>query len=156
MEGEKKFYLRQQGLKKIKKEYNALKKLRLLKGKGEFPPVQESEDLNPDYLSLQEDLNLMEARILELENILKNVALIKAPAKEKQNVVDLGATVVVAVDGQKDEFELVGTLEANPGLGRISNESLVGKALMGCKRGDEVLVQSTVKIRYKILKISYK
>ena len=58
------------------------------------------------------------------------------PSKEKRNVVGLGATVGVEVDGQKDEFQLVGSLEANPSAGRISNESPVGRALLGHRAGE--------------------
>lgn len=155
MEREKKFYLTKKGLDKIEKEYKALKKLRLLKGKEEFPSAQKPEDLNPEYLSLQEDLTLLETRILELENILKNTILITPPAKAQREMVGLGATVVVEVDGQKDEFELVGTLEANPGLGRISNESPVGRALVGHKKGDEVVICSPTETVYKIKQIRY-
>jgi transcription elongation factor GreA len=156
-ETEKKFYLTPQGLKRIKQQYSNLKQLKALKVKGsEFPSLRESEDLNPEYISFQEDLTLLEGKIAEVENILKNVSLIKPPAKEKQGIIGLGATVLVEVDGQKDEFELVGSLEANPSLGKISNESPVGSALLGRRVGEEVLVQSAIKIKYKILKISYR
>ena len=63
--------------------------------------------------------------------------------------------VKIDVDGQKDEFVIVGTLEANPALGKISNESPVGKALLGHKIGDEVLVSSPAEIKYKIKNIKY-
>ncbi len=56
---------------------------------------------------------------------------------------------------KNDEYEIVGTLEANPALGKISNESPVGRALLGHKVGEEVVVQSPLKIKYKILKIKY-
>ena len=59
------------------------------------------------------------------------------------------------MDGQKDEFVIVGTLEANPALGKISNESPVGKALLGHKIGDEVVVSSPMKTTYKIRNIKY-
>jgi len=151
----KKFYLTSKGLEEIKKEYKVLKNLRLAKIRGEVPKIWESEDLNPEYLSFQEDLSFLETRIAELENILKNVELIKTPSKKKQDVIELGATVVVEVGGDKDEFTIVGTLEANPSLGKISNESPVGMALMGHKIGDEVVVSSPIKTIYKISKIKY-
>jgi transcription elongation factor GreA len=112
--------------------------------------------LNPEYLAFQEDVSFLEARIIELENTLKDVELIKPPKKEKQKIVGLGATVLVSVDGQNDEFTLIGSLEANPSIGRISNESPVGKALLGHKVGDEVVVSSPVETIYKIKKIKYK
>ena len=155
MAKEKKFYLTEQGLERIKKEYQDLKNLKLSKTKGEIPKIWQSEDLNPEYLSFQEDLSFLETRIAELENILKNAELIKPPPKERQNVVNLGAQVIVEVDGQTDEFTIVGTLEANPALGKISNESPIGRSLLGHRVEEEILVSSPIKIIYKIKKIKY-
>ena len=115
----------------------------------------ESEDLNPEFVSFQEDIGFLRSRIDELKNIIDHHELIKSPAKDRQGVVGLGAKVKVSVDDQKDEFVIVGTLEANPALGKISNESPVGKALLGHKIGDEVVVSSPVKITYKIKNIKY-
>lgn len=151
----KKFYLTKQGLKKLKKEFEILKELRRAKTKGEAPKIWESEDLNPEYLSFQEDLDFLETRLGELENILENYALIKKPVSRDLNEVSLGATVTVQVHGEKDEFTIVGTLEANPVLGRISDESPVGHALLGSKIGDEIVVSSPIKTIYKIKKIKY-
>jgi len=151
----KKFYLTKKGLEGFKKEYETLKDLRIAKTKGKVPKIWESEDLNPEYLSFQEDLNFLETRIAELENIFKNACLIIHPLKKELNVVNLGATVRVKVGEEKDEFTIVGTLEAKPSLGKISNESPVGMALLGHKVGDEVLISSPIKTIYKIKKIKY-
>ncbi len=155
MTKEKKFYLTKEGLEKIKKEYKDLKALKFFKTKGEMPKIWHSEDLNPEYLSFQEDLSFLETRIAELEYIFKSAELIKVPSKEKQNIINLGAQVIIEVDGQTDEFEIVGTLEANPAIGKISNESPVGKILLGHKIGDEVVISSPVMTTYKIKKIKY-
>ena len=155
MAKQKKFYLMKEGLEKIKREYKDLKELKFLKTKGEMPKIWHSEDLNPEYLSFQEDLSFLETRIAELEYIFKNAELIKVPPKEKQNIINLGAQVIVRVDDQTDEFEIVGTLEANPAIGKISNESPVGKILLGHKVGDEVIVSSPIMTTYKIKKIKY-
>jgi len=153
---EKKFYLTKEGLERMKKEYHDLRELKLAKTKGESPKILHSEDLNPEYLAFQEDLSFLEIRLSELENILKNAELIKSPtSKDKQKIINLGATVLVEVDGQKDEFTLVGSLEANPSLGKISNESPVGRALLGHKIGDQVTVSSPIQTIYKIKKIKY-
>jgi len=151
----KKFYLTKKGLAKLKKEYNLLKKIRLAKTKEEIPVILESEDLNPEYLSFREKIESIETRLAELEEILKNSEIIKPPPPKKRNVVDLGATVITEVEGEKDEFTIVGTIEANPSLGFISNESPVGKALLGHKVGDVVVVSSPIKTVYKIKKIKY-
>ncbi len=152
---EKKFYLTKEGLERLKREYRDLKELKLAKTKGESPKLLHSEDLNPEYLAFQEDLSFLEIRLAELENTLKNAEIIKSPNKERQNTINLGATVSVEVDGQNDEFTLVGSLEANPSVGKISNESPVGKALLGHRAGDKVIVSSPIQTAYKIKKIRY-
>lgn len=152
---ERKFYLTKSGLEKIKKEHDALRSLKLSKIKGESPKIWQSEDVNPEYLSFQEDMEFLETRLSELDYILKNTELIKRPNNDGKNKIDLGAKVLVEVEGQADEFEIVGTLEANPALGRISNESPVGRALLGHCPGEEVVVSSPVKTTYKIRKIKY-
>lgn len=155
MAQEKNFYLTKEGLEKINKEYKTLKELKLAKTRGESPNVLHSEDLNPEYLAFQEDISFLETRIIELENIIKNCSLIRPPGRDEQDIIGLGATVLVEVDGQTDEFTLVGSLEANPSLGKISSQSPVGHALLGKKVGDEVVISSPVKTVYKIKKIKY-
>jgi transcription elongation factor GreA len=151
----KNFYLTKNGLKKLEKEYQSLKKLRFSKINDEIPKILHSEDVNPEYLSFKEDLSLIEKRFQEVEDILKNVKIITPPPKSKQDVVDLGAKVTVEIDGSVDEFEIVGTLEANPILGKISNESPIGKALLSHRMGDEILISSPIEIIYKIKKVKY-
>jgi transcription elongation factor GreA len=153
---DKKFYLTKEGLEKLKKEYETLKALRLAKLKGETPKILHSEDVSAEYLAFKEDMNFLENRLFELEYVLKNFVLIKKPPKERQNIVDLGATVTLEdQDGFINEFMIVGTLEANPSEGKISNESPVGKALLGKKVGDEVVITSPISVKYKIKKIRY-
>jgi len=153
---EKIFYITKVKLNELKKEYEKLLIVEHNKSlEQEAPKILESEDLNPEFVSFQEDVGFLRSRIDELKNIIDHHELIKNPAKDKQGVVGLGAKVNVAVDGQKDEFIIVGTLEANPALGKISNESPVGRALLGHKIGDEIFVSSPVKIAYKIKNIKY-
>ncbi|MDD5145627.1 MAG: GreA/GreB family elongation factor [Candidatus Pacebacteria bacterium] len=153
---EKKYYLTKDGLEKLKKEYADLKNIKLAKTEGEVPKIWHSEDLNPEYLSFQEDLDFLNSRIAELEYILKNTEIIKVPSKDKKNTVGLGATVTLEeAGGRINEFTLVGSLEANPSLGKISNESPVGKFLLGHKLNDEVVITSPIQIIYRIKKIRY-
>jgi transcription elongation factor GreA len=152
----KTFYITKAKLEELKKEHEELLDFERRKALGEeAPKILESEDLNPEFVSFQEDVGFLRSRIDELKNILEHHELIKNPPKEKQNVVGLGAKVKIDIDGQKDEFIIVGTLEANPALGKISNESPVGKALLGHKIGDEVVVSSPIKTTYKIKNIKY-
>lgn len=153
---EKKFYLTKLKLKELKQEYEDLVILEKSKTiKEEAPRVLESEDLNPEFLSFQEDMSFLRSRITEIENVFNNHELIKSPSKQNKNIIGIGAKVLVSVGGEKDEFVIMGTLEANPSLGKISNESPVGKALMGRKVGEEVVVFSPVKTTYRIKKIRY-
>ncbi len=152
-----KFYLTKQGIVKIKKEYQDLKRIKIAKTKGESPRILHSEDLNPEYLSFREDLSFLETRMTEIEHILKNIELIKIPPKRKRNIVNLGATVTLQEsNGKINEFMIVGTLEANPGEGKISSESPIGKVLLGHKIGDKVTMASPVKVIYKIKKVVYR
>lgn len=155
MEG-KIFYITKEKLHELKKEYEELISYEHKKSlEQEAPKILESEDLNPEFVSFQEDVGFLRARIDELKNIIDHHEVIKGPAKDKQEVVGLGAKVKIDIGGQKDEFVIVGTLEANPALGKISNESPVGKALLGHKIGDEVIVSSPVEVKYKIKNIKY-
>ena len=152
----KKFYLTKQKLKELKQEYESLVAFEKSKTIGEEAPrVLESEDLNPEFLSFQEDMSFLRSKIIELENVLSNHELIKNPSHQDKNIIGLGAKVLVSINGKKDEFVIMGTLEANPSLGKISNESPVGKALIGHKAGEEVVVSSPIKTIYKIKKIKY-
>ena len=153
---EEKFYLTKEGLEKLKKEYEELKVLRLKKIREKRPEILHSEDSNPEYFAFQEDMNFLESRVVELKKILSKVKVIKTPLKEKQNIVNLGATVTLEEsDGRTNEFMIVSTLEANPNEGKISSISPVGKAILGKKIGEEVLITSPIKIVYKIKRVKY-
>lgn len=152
---EDKFYLTKQGLEKIQQEYKDLLLLKQEKIHTETPVVFHSEELDTEFVAFKEEIELLEARVADLEYILNNYELIQEPSAENRDSVQMGAKVVVEVDGEDDEFILVGTLEANPIEGKISNESPVGKALFGKKIGSIVQLNLPLKTSYKIKKISY-
>ncbi len=150
------FYITKKKLQELKKEYDELVAFERSKTVGEeAPKIFESEDINSEFISFQEDMSFLRSRISELKNIFEHHELIKSPPKGEQNIVGLGAKVKIDVDGEKDEFVIVGTLEANPALGKISNESPVGRALLGHKIGDEVVISFPIKTTYKIKGIKY-
>ena len=151
----KKFYLTKQGLEKVEQDLKKLKSLRRAKVGGEAPIAVYSSELNAEFVDFREDLNYLDAKIDELEHVLKNYEIIKAPATQDKSKISLGASVLVDIDGQQDEFLIVGTLEANPSLGRISDESPVGQVLLNRKAGDEIVLNSPIKVVYKIKKVSY-
>lgn len=109
---------------------------------------------NADYHKAKEDQGFLEGRIQELEYLLKNAVIIDELAVQR-DMVDIGVRVTI----QEDDFDpetyfLVGAKEADPSKGRISNESPIGKALLGKKVGEEALaVTPNGTIRFKILKI---
>ncbi len=152
-----KFYVTKEGLEKLKREYKTLREIKDLKAKDRLPEFLHSDELNPEYASFQEDITFLNQRIVDLEAIFKNYELIKTPQKNKQNIVDLGATVTVELDGQLDEFMIVGTLETDPSSKKISDKSPIGQALLGKKVGDTVEVKTPiVNHKCKIIKIKYK
>ena len=88
---------------------------------------------NEEYSSARNEQKIAEGRILEIQDILKNAKIIRGGKKDK---ADLGATVSLEMGGRKVEYTLVGPTEANPLEGKISNESPIGKALLGKKAGE--------------------
>ena len=88
---------------------------------------------NEEYSSARNEQKMAEGRILEIQEILKNAKIIRGGKKDK---INLGATVSLDMGGRKVEYTLVGPTEANPLEGKISNESPIGKAVMGKKAGE--------------------
>ena len=109
---------------------------------------------NAEYSSARQEQDKNETRIAELEHILQNAELIKA-SKAGDKVV-LGSTVKLKTSGGKaKEFQVVGTVEADPLNGKISDESPIGQALIGKKVGDKVEIQTPIETStYKIASIA--
>lgn len=155
---EKKHYLTKKGLEKLEKEYQSLLDIKKKKTTGEdVPSIFHSEEVNPEYLAFQEDMSLLEAKLAELELILKNADIIKLPPREKREEVSLGATITLEeIPGKViNEYTLLGTMEANPAEGKISADSPVGRTLLGKRLGEEIIISSPIKIVYRIKKITY-
>ncbi len=158
MNNEKKFYLTISGLKEIQDKYNKLKMLKAARAQQNFP-LLESEEVNSEFIDFKEDNDVLEAEMLELENILKHAEVIKISFEKNRNTICLGSTVELEEisDQKRDKksnlrFTIVGTFEADPFKGRISNESPLGKVLLGRKKGEEVDILGK---KYKIKKIRY-
>lgn len=98
---------------------------------------------NADYHKAKEDQGFLEGRIMELEYLLKNAVIVEENGSGKHEVIEIGARFTIVEDGQVPEsFILVGAKEADPRNGRISNESPIGRALLGHKVGDRVTVET--------------
>lgn len=146
------------GLKKLQEELENLKtvgradiaeKIKVARGYGDL-----SE--NSEYDEAKNEQAKIEARIVEIEAMLKNVEII-SDIKGKAKTVMVGVKVKV-YDEEYDEeceYRVVGSTEADPRNNKISDESPVGKALIGKKVGDEVIVEAPAgEIKLKILGIS--
>jgi transcription elongation factor GreA len=150
----KEYYLTKQGLENVKREYEELKKLQKNEIMEQAPAMLEGDALNPDYSFYLENIEELEKRIEELEMIIKHYSIIKKPPKKDQEMVCIGASLGLKDDSGKTlEFKIVGTFEANPFEGRISNESPAGQAALGKRVGDKVAVNGGP--LYKITKIQY-
>ena len=138
----KKYLLTQEGLTKLSEE---LKHLINDRRKEVIERIREAAahgDLseNADYAQAREEQSFIEGRIQEIEDMIKNAEIITA--SHHHSNVTIGATITVKIDGQEKTYTIVGSNEANPQQGKISNESLVGRALLGRKIGDSVTVET--------------
>jgi transcription elongation factor GreA len=107
---------------------------------------------NAEYQTARLEQERLEARISELEHILQNVAVIKKPKGDSK--VQLGSTVTLK-NGATKTFQVVGTVEADPLNGKISDESPIGQLLLGKKLGDKVELKTPAETTtYKITEIS--
>jgi len=147
-------YLTAKGLVDAKAELAFLKKTKRAEIAEKIHQAREYGDLteNSEYDSAIEDQALTENRIAELESILKRVKII---AEEyNSDFVVIGSTVKIEIEDEIDEFKIVGRVEADPSKKRISNESPLGSALLGAKKGEAVEVTTPiVKYKCKVLEI---
>jgi len=157
MLSEKKLYLTKQGLDKIKKKCEELKRVKSLKiGQRYFNRSHLTNNEIKDA-SFVTDMDYLSSQIIKLEKIIKNIELIKSSTKEKQNIVSLGTTVILEEQsGQVNKFTIVGAIEeADPDKGTISFHSPLAEALLGQKVGDQIGPYSSSNIVYKIKEIHH-
>ena len=133
------FRLTAEGMAAIKAELQELSTTKRVEIAERLKEAKADGDLseNAMYDAAREAQGFMEGRIAEIEHILKHASLISNTGKSE---VALGSTVHVVLEGGTQKYTIVGSTEANPDEGKISEESLVGKALLGKKAGDEVAV----------------
>ena len=158
----KPYLLTNEGLNRLSEELHQLK----TKGREKLAErlhsaLQDGQDDdfvdNAELEAARHDQSFLESRILDLEGILSNYELID-DMKVKKGVVNLGARVTVVEDGFDEEevYQIVGPAEANPIEGRISNESPLGQALLGTKKGDVVKISApNGDIAFRVKKIKY-
>ena len=150
-------YITKEGLQTLHKELDELKTTkrteiaRRLKEAASFGDLSE----NAEYMEVKEEQAFVEGRIAELEDILRNAQLVKKLHEPKAGTATVGCGIDVMVDKKIRNFLLVGNEQADPLNGKISPDSLLGKALLGRKEGDtfEITLPSGKKI-YKVVKIA--
>lgn len=150
----KKIQLTKEGLKKIKKELDQLKTNKRPLAVERLKKARAMGDLseNSEYTAAKEDLAFVEGRIQELEQIINSAEVVTN--HQNTNEVSLGNKVTVELNGNRDEFYIVGEFEADPLNKKLSHTSPIGNSLIGRKIGESVEVNVPAgKMIYKIIDI---
>jgi transcription elongation factor GreA len=151
----KQYRLTQAGVDELKQERDGL----ISQRSGIAERIKEARELgdlseNAEYQSAREEQDRLEARISELEHILQNVQIIKIA--KSNGKVRLGSAVKLENgNGKAEQFQIVGTIEADPLNGKISDESPIGQALMGKEKDDTVEIKLGKQVtKYKVVEVS--
>ena len=147
-------YLSREGLDRLRAELDEMVTIRRVEVAQRIHDAKEHGDLteNAEYEDAKNEQAFVEGRIQSLETLIKNAIIIDAHHSTEH--VQIGTTVVVESGDGREEFTIVGSAEAKPTEGRISNESPVGRALLGKKKGEKVVVRVPAgDFQYKIVGI---
>ena len=149
-------FVTQAGFEKLKDELNSLKNTKRKEVANRIQAAKEFGDLseNAEYADAKDQQAFIEGRIVELEEMMKNITIIKE--HQKGDGVTIGNSIKIKDEkGSIREYEIVGSQEADPVGGKISNESPLGKSFLGRKIGEIVEVSLPVGIvKYEIIEIS--
>jgi transcription elongation factor GreA len=158
-DGGEEIIVTKEGLKKLKDELENLKSVRRKEVAQRLKEAISYGDLseNSEYEEAKNEQAFVEGRILELERKIKNAKVITE--KDGKKDVNVGSTVsvrnITSGDDAQETYTIVGATEADPFENKISNESPLGKSLLGCTRGDTIEFQAPAgTIRYEVLKVS--
>ena len=151
-----------EGLKKLKEELEFLKKTRRQEVAQRLKEAISYGDLseNSEYEEAKNEQAFVEGRIIELERKIKNAKIIteKKVTATRGKEVEIGSTVTAVQKGSSsdpDVYTIVGSTEADPLEHKISNDSPIGKAFLGKKKGDTVAVQApSGTVKYDIVKVA--
>jgi transcription elongation factor GreA len=148
-------YLSKDGLEKLRAELDEMVSVKRPEVANRIHDAKEHGDLseNAEYEDAKNEQAFVEGRIQTLEALIKNATIIDE--NHSTDHVQIGSKVSVESGDGKETFTIVGSTEAKPGEGRISNESPVGRALLGKKKGEKVVVKVPAgDFTYKITSIS--
>jgi len=148
-------YFSPEGFKKLKEELERRKSLRPeISQKIQEAKVLGDLSENAEYQEALSIQSFNEGKIMELEEILRQGEILRRKADHRHEAVEIGAQIRAESKFGNQQFTIVGSSEADPANGFISNESPLGKAFLGHKAGEEVEVETPKgKIIYKILEI---
>ena len=134
-------YLSREGLAKLREELEDMVSVKRVEVAQRIHDAKEHGDLseNAEYEDAKNEQAFVEGRIQTLEALIKNATIIDE--HHSTEFVQIGSTVKVKSSDGTDSYTIVGSAEADPAQGRISNESPVGRALLGKKKGDKIVVQ---------------
>jgi transcription elongation factor GreA len=147
-------YLSKDGLEQIRHELDELVNVRRAEIAARIHEAKEHGDIteNAEYEDAKNEQAFVEGRIQALSALVKNAVVIEE--NHSSTHVQIGSTVTIQSKDGKESFMIVGSAEASPAEGRISNESPVGRALLGHKKGEEITVSVPAgDSKYKILSI---
>jgi len=155
----KPIYLTEEGQEALRAELDELINVKRPELAARLHTAIKQGDLseNADYIAAKEAQGFLEGRIQEVEAKLRNAVIIEESEDGGDGHIRLGSHVTVVEEGYDDEetYHVVGATEANPAKGKISNESPLGKALLGREVGDTVAVRAPAgEINFKIVGIT--
>ena len=142
------------GLEALKKELNGLVEVKRPKMVARLANARSQGDLseNSDYQNARDELEFLDGRISELEEVIRSAVVVQSNGSK--NEVVMGTIVKLKVNDQEHQFSIVGEWEADPAAKKISHTSPLGEALMGKKKGDKVEVEAPAgKMVYEVLTI---
>ncbi len=147
-------YLTQEGLEKLKRELDELKNVKRKEVAYRIEQAKEFGDLseNAEYTEAKNEQAFIEGRIAELDYLLRHATIIQET--KSNGVVQVGSKIKIKGDHEVREYKIVGSEEADPIQGLISNESPIGRAFLGKKAGEVVEIEVPKGIiRWKIIEI---
>ena len=151
------YILTQEGKEKLEEELHYLENEKRAEIGERIKVAREFGDIseNSEYDDAKNEQGMMEARIAEISRILSEATVVNTP--KRSNKVNIGSTVTVNMGGRERVFTIVGGAESDVAAGKISNESPVGAALLGHKKGDSVEATGPTgkDITMEILKIEH-
>ena len=151
------YVLTEEGKKKLEEELHYLENEKRAEIGERIKVAREFGDIseNSEYDDAKNEQGMMEARIAEISRILSEATVVNAPKRSSK--VNIGSTVTVDMNGRERVFTIVGAAESDISVGKISNESPVGAAMIGHKKGDEISTTGPTgrEIKFKIKSIEH-